>query len=158
LDTDEDENSPKLSLASITYIKQTLQGDKSEILVQEEKPHIIHYTPPHMMRKGTINNILGVKPMILFEAITKAMKPDTLGLKGNLKGKDITVLVDSGNTHYFVDINLVKQLNIFVYLVKVLMVTTVDGQPIKGVGRCHKVLIYIQNLELQIRYYTLPLC
>jgi hypothetical protein len=38
------------------------------------------------------------------------------------------------------------------------MVTTVDGQPIEGVGRCHKVSIHIQNLELQTGYYALPLC
>jgi hypothetical protein len=56
-----------------------------------------------------------------------------------------------------VDINLAKQLNIFVYPVRDLMVTTVDGQQVKGLGRCHKVSIQIQNLELQTRYYALPL-
>jgi hypothetical protein len=59
LDIDEDENSPKVSLASITCIKQTHEEDKSEVLVQEEKPPIVRYTPPHMRRKGTIHNNLG---------------------------------------------------------------------------------------------------
>jgi hypothetical protein len=50
------------------------------------------------------------------------MKPNTLRLKGNPKGKDITILVDFGSTHNFVDINLAKQLNLFVYPAKELMV------------------------------------
>jgi hypothetical protein len=74
------------------------------------------------------------KPMISVEAITKTVKPNTLRMKGNLKGKDITILVDSGSTHNFVDINLTKQLNLFVYPVKDFMVTTTEGQLIEGVG------------------------
>jgi hypothetical protein len=37
------------------------------------------------------------------------------------------------------------------------MVRTTYGQKVKGLGRCHKVSIQIQNLELQTRYYALPL-
>ena len=37
------------------------------------------------------------------------------------------------------------------------MVTTVDGQQVERIGQYHKVSIHIQNLELQTRYYTLPL-
>lgn len=35
-----------------------------------------------------------------------------------MKNENITILVDSGSTHNFVDINLAKQLNFFVYLVR----------------------------------------
>jgi hypothetical protein len=156
LDTDEDENSPKVSLASTSCIKQTHKGDKSDVLVQEDKPPIGRYTPPHMRRKGITHNSQGGKPMILFEASTKTMKPNTLRLKGNLKGKNITIIVDLRSTHNFVGINLAKQLNLFVYPVKDLMVTTAHGQPIKGVGRCHKVSIHIQNLELQTGFKLYP--
>jgi len=65
--------------------------------------------------------------MISFEAITRKVKPHTLKLKGSLKGKDITILVDSRSTDNFVDINLKRQLNIFVYLIKDLMVTTINN-------------------------------
>jgi len=37
------------------------------------------------------------------------------------------------------------------------MVTIFDGQPINGIGRCHKVLIHLQQLDLQTGYYALPL-
>jgi hypothetical protein len=157
LDTVEDGKSLRVSLASITCIKQIHEEDKSEVLVQEEKPSIVHYTPPHIRRKVTSHNSPSRKPKNSFEAITKTIKPNTLVLKGNLKGKYITILVDSGSIHNFVDINLAKQLNLFVYPVKDLMVTAADGQPIEGVGQCHKVSIHIQKLERQTRYYALPL-
>jgi hypothetical protein len=56
-----------------------------------------------------------------------------------------------------VDINFVGQLNLFVYPVRNLVVTTSNGQQIKGLGRCHKILIKIENLELHSGYYALPL-
>jgi hypothetical protein len=37
------------------------------------------------------------------------------------------------------------------------MVTTANGQPIEGVGRCHKVSLHIQNLEQKTRYNAPPL-
>jgi hypothetical protein len=49
----------------------------------------------------------------------RKVEPRTLKFKGSIKGKNITILVDSGSTHNFVDINLAKQLNIFVYLVRI---------------------------------------
>jgi hypothetical protein len=136
LDIDEDENSPKVSLAQSHALNKLVRKMSQKVLVQEEEvqPPIVCYTPPHLRRKGTICNSLGGKPMISFEAIIGKMEPSTLKLKGSIKGKNITILVDSGSTHNFVDINLTRQLNIFVYLVRDLMVTTVDGQQVKGVG------------------------
>jgi hypothetical protein len=80
------------------------------------------------------------------------MESSTLKLKGSIKGKNITILIDFGSTHNFVDINLLRQLNLFVYPLEDLMVTTIDGQQIKGVGRFHKVYVHIKNMELQIGY------
>ena len=38
-----------------------------------------------------------------------------------------------------------------------LIVMIVDGQKVKGVGKCHKVSIQNQELKLQTRFYALPL-
>lgn len=40
------------------------------------------------------------------------MEPRTLKLKGSIKNKDITILVDYGSTHNLVDIKIEKQLNL----------------------------------------------
>jgi hypothetical protein len=49
-----------------------------------------------------------------------------------------------------VDINLARQLNLFVYPVRDLMVTTIDGQQVKGLGWCHKVFVHIQNWNYKL--------
>jgi len=53
--------------------------------------------------------------------------------------------------------NVAKQLNFFVYPAKDLTATFTCGQKVKGVGRCHNVLVQIQTLEIQTRLYALPL-
>jgi hypothetical protein len=44
-----------------------------------------------------------------------------------------------------------------VYPIKDFTTTITDGQKVKGVGRFHKVSVQIQELELQIGFYTLAL-
>jgi hypothetical protein len=71
--------------------------------------------------------------MISLVKITGIMEPRTLKLKGRIKNKKITILVDSRSTHNFMDINLVKHLNLFVYLVMDLIIIIIDGQKVKGI-------------------------
>jgi hypothetical protein len=71
------------------------------------------------------------------------LQPMTLKLKGIIKNRNVTILVDFGITHNWVDINFAKQLNLFVYPTKDLTVKIVDGHKVKGVGRCHKISIQI---------------
>jgi len=122
------------------------------------QPFTTHYIPPHMRNSGTIRNSQRHKNRNFVWSNHKNNETKYLEAQGKHKTKYITILVDSWSTHNFVDINLARQLNLFMYPVKNLTVTTVDGQPIQGVGWCHKVSINIQNLELQTGYYALPLC
>lgn len=64
-------------------------------------------------------------------------QPKTLKLKEIVKNKNVTILVDLGSTHNSIDIDIAKQLNIFVYPTKDIIITIIDGKKIKGVGRCH---------------------
>ena len=52
--------------------------------------------------------------MILLETIIGRMEPRTLKLKGSVHNINITILVEFRSTHPFMDINLTKQLNLFV--------------------------------------------
>jgi hypothetical protein len=80
-----------------------------------------------------------------------------LKLKGIIKSRSIMILVYSGSTHNCIDINVAKQLNLFVYSTRDLTLTVTNGQNFKEVGRCYKVSVQIQELELQTRLYALPL-
>ena len=67
------------------------------------------------------------------------------------------VLVDSGSTHNFVDVNVAKRLNIFSYPVANLKVMVADGKRIDGVGKCHKVKLKLSEYETETSFYTVPL-
>jgi hypothetical protein len=60
------------------------------------------------------------------------VEPRTLKFKGSTKSKNFIILVDYGISRNFVDIDLAKQSIFCVYLVRDLMVTTTNGQQIKG--------------------------
>jgi hypothetical protein len=85
------------------------------------------------------------------------LQPMSLKLKEIIKNKNVMILVDSGSTDHCINLTLVKQLKLFLYLTKDLTVIIADGQKIKEIGRCHIISIQIQKLELQSRFYTLPL-
>ena len=61
------------------------------------------------------------------------------------------------STHNLVDTRIVKRLNLFVYPMKNLVVSTIDGRQVEGIGKCHKVSLQIQDLNLQTKCYALPL-
>jgi len=99
-----------VSLASITCIRQNRKEDESKdfnkVIVQEEvQPPSTCYTPPHLKNNGTLCNSHDGKPMISLVEITRKMEPRTLKFKGSTKGKNIIILIDSGSTHNFVDID-----------------------------------------------------
>jgi hypothetical protein len=155
----DEEESPNVSLESITCIRQGCKENyKVPIQEKEMQPFTTHYISPHLRNSSTICNSQDIKPIISFETIIEQMKPNTLKLKGILKEKDIAILIDSRSTHNFMDINLTRKLNLFMYPIKGLTVTTANGQPIEGIRQCCKISIHIQNLKLQTRYYTLPIC
>ena len=61
-----------------------------------------------------------------------------LKLKGNIK-KNVTILVDTGSTHNFIDVNVAKNLNLFVYPTVNIRVMVANGKKIDGIGKCHKI-------------------
>jgi hypothetical protein len=75
------------------------------------------------------------------------LQPKTLKLDGIIKNRNVTIVVYSYSTHNCIDINLAKQLNLFVYSIEDPTITIVDGQKVKGVGICHKISVKYQNLN-----------
>ena len=65
-------------------------------------------------------------------------------------------MVVFGSTHNVIDINKAKQINLFVFPAKGLKASTITDQHIEEVGKCHKVALQIQNLNLQLDCYALP--
>lgn len=66
------------------------------------------------------------------------------------------VLIDTGNTHNFLDSNIAKRLNIFTYPMPNMKMMAVDGKIIEKVGKCDKVKLQIQDYNLESPFYTIP--
>jgi len=96
-------------------------------------------------------------PRVSIAAIVGISQPQTLKLKGYIKNKKVTVLIDTGSTHNFLDIQMARNLNLFVYPVPDMKVMVADGKKIENVGKCHKVKLNIQDYNLTSEFYTLPL-
>jgi hypothetical protein len=108
--------------------------------------------------QNDVSNLMGNDtPRISLAAITGISQPQTLKLKGHIKKDNVTVLIDTGSTHNFLDINVARNLKLFVYPVPDMKVMVVDGKKIKNVGKCHKVKLQIQDFNLESEFYTVPL-
>jgi predicted aspartyl protease len=70
-------------------------------------------------------------------SIKRISQLQTLKLKGHIKKENVTILVDTGSTHNFMDINVARKLNLFVYLATDIRVMVAGGKIIDGVGKCH---------------------
>jgi hypothetical protein len=66
-------------------------------------------------------------PTISFHAWTDINTPQTLKIQGYIKNKKVTILIDSGSTHNFINYKLVNDLNFFVYPTLESQVMIVDG-------------------------------
>jgi hypothetical protein len=89
--------------------------------------------------------------------MTVKPQPKTLKLKGGINDRNLTILVDSDSTHNCIDIDVAKKLNLFIYPTMDLPVKVANGQSVKEVGKCHKISVQIQELELQTRFHALLL-
>ena len=78
-------------------------------------------------------------------------------LKGHIKKDNVTVLIDTGSTHNFIDINIARNLKLFVYPVPDMKVMVADGKKIENVGKCHKVKLQIRDFNLESEFYTVTL-
>lgn len=89
--------------------------------------------------------------------MTKRLRPKTLKLKGSIRGRNVNILVYFGSTHNCINVDLDKKLDLCIFPIKDLIMTIAAGKKFKEIGECHKVSIWIKELELQIDLFSLPL-
>ena len=95
-------------------------------------------------------------PEISFHAITGGEHPQTLRVLGRLKNKDLTVLIDGGNTHNFIDQTVVSRFGLPVVREKKLQVIVANQERIECMGQCPGLMLTIQGIPVTIDYYILP--
>lgn len=93
---------------------------------------------------------------ISFHAISGATHPQTIRVLGKLRNKHVTVLIDGGSTHNFIDHAIVTKLGLPIMQDKKFRVTIANGDQIECMGLCQTLTIYIQGNPITADYYVLP--
>ncbi|KAL5750114.1 hypothetical protein ACOSP7_024717 [Xanthoceras sorbifolium] len=94
-------------------------------------------------------------PEISFHVITVTAHPHTIRLKGRLKGKKVTILVDGESTHNFIDQQLVRKFGLNVNNDHTFHVMVANREIIACVGRCMALSLEIQGYQMQTDFYVL---
>ena len=84
-------------------------------------------------------------PEISFHALAGTNHPQTFRVIGKVGNKDVTVLIDGGSTHNFIDQAVVTKLGLPVIHDKVFRVTVGNKEIIECTGRCMGLLLKIQG-------------
>lgn len=96
-------------------------------------------------------------PNIYYHALRGHFVASTLRLKGNLSGKAVTMLVDSGSTHNFIQSKVVKQMKLFFEPTNNLLVTIGDGSELHSEGRSSQVPLKLGEMVFKLDLFVLPL-
>nr|TKS00522.1 hypothetical protein D5086_0000182490 [Populus alba] len=95
-------------------------------------------------------------PEISFHALARTNHPQTFRVIGKVGNKEVTVLIDGGSTHNFIDQAVVSKLALPVIRDKVFRVTVGNKEIIECTGRCMGLLLTIQGLPIRADFYVLP--
>ncbi|XP_011000836.1 PREDICTED: uncharacterized protein LOC105108282 [Populus euphratica] len=103
--------------------------------------------------KNTVDDAI---PEISFHALAGTTHPQTFRVIGKVGNKDLTVLIDGGSTHNFIDQAVATKLGLPVIRDKVFRVTVGNKEIIECTRRCIGLLLNIQGLSIQADFYVLP--
>ncbi|KAL5844476.1 hypothetical protein ACOSQ3_010530 [Xanthoceras sorbifolium] len=95
-------------------------------------------------------------PKISFHAIAGTNHPQTMRVIGKLGNKDITILIDGGSTHNFLDQSVVTRFGLPVERNQTFQVMVVNRERINCAGRCKGVALLIQGHAIQVDFFVLP--
>lgn len=95
-------------------------------------------------------------PEISLHAIAGTNHPQTIRLIGKMGNKEITVLVDGGSTHNFIDQSVAAKFGLPVERDQNFQVMVANGEKIKCAGRCLGLTILVQGQTIRADFYVLP--
>lgn len=95
-------------------------------------------------------------PEISFHAIAGGNHSQTLHVTGLVHRKPLTVLIDSGNTHNFIDQAIVNQFGLLIEKNQKLHVMVANKDKNNCAGWCKGLTMNIQGCPITADYYILP--
>ena len=91
-----------------------------------------------------------------FHAIEGVAHRQTFRVVGKLKNKAVTVLIDGGSTHNFIDYTIVTKFGLDVARDQKLQVMVANRDKINCDGQCIGLTLLVQNFPIQADFYVLP--
>lgn len=84
------------------------------------------------------DNYVIIEEAISLNALSGTEVPNTISLKGESKRHQVTILLDSGSTHSFLDLDTAKRMGCTIAQVRHMRVTVADGNHIMSLHMCPK--------------------
>ena len=83
--------------------------------------------------------------------------PQTMKILGTLQHCPLTILINSGSTHNFIDPIIIRKANIPTQSDAIFEVMVANGERLKGNGICKNVLIHSQGVPIKADFFLLSL-
>ena len=83
--------------------------------------------------------------------------PQTLRFKGIVVSQHVSVLVDTGSTHNFIQSRIARALGLPIIKTSTFQVMIGNGQKLECQGHCKNVKISIQNFTFSTTFHVLPI-
>jgi len=98
-----------------------------------------------------------MSPTISCNALAGITTPQTLKIEGLMKKKKVTVLIDSGSTHYLIHCKVAKELNFFLYRALQCQVMVENGGTINCSGKFHNIKLTMGEYLFNSQMLSIPL-
>lgn len=95
---------------------------------------------------------------ISFHALSGGTDPATIRIRGHISNHPVTVLIDGGSTHNFVQTRIAKFLELPSHPTNTLKVMVGNGSILECHSLCSSIPISLQTQTFNIDFYSLPLC
>ncbi len=90
--------------------------------------------PEDIIQDGEVNS--NPEEGISVHALSGNKPQDTIKIRGEVKDNSLTVLIDTGSTHSFMDLQLAKTLKVSMVAASPLVVTVTNGQKVLSKLQC----------------------
>lgn len=96
-------------------------------------------------------------PEISVHALAGVTTPQTMRVQGFFKKIPLTILIDSGSTHNFIDPRIAKQADCFIHPCSSFEVMIANGGTLPCKGKCRNVRLSIGDYNMRSDMFALPL-
>jgi hypothetical protein len=95
-------------------------------------------------------------PKISFHALAGTTHPQTFRVIGRVGNRDLTMLIDGGSTHNFIDQSVVTKLGLQVVCGKTFKMIVGNKEVIECTGHCLGLSLSIQGITVRADFFVLP--